>query len=76
MHRVRILPAAFDAFIRAHELLIAAGIPAPTARELAASCSLDHVVGWVAYAATVKGVPDPAGLIVARLKAGEPPPKP
>jgi hypothetical protein len=57
-------------------LLTAAGVSETVARRLATTCTLDQVRGWVDYATTAQGVTDPAGLIVARLQDGVPPPAP
>ena len=49
------------------ESLTLAGVSDVVARKLAATCDPTDVGGWCTCAR------DPAGLIVARLKAGEPP---
>ena len=61
-------PASYD-------LLTAAGVTPSVARKLALTCDPVDVAGWVNYARSAKGIQDPAALVVARLKAGELPPK-
>jgi hypothetical protein len=50
------------------------GVDPLTARLLAGECNPGDVAGWVAYARKAQGLDSPAGLVVARLKAGEPAP--
>jgi hypothetical protein len=56
------------------DLLVGFGISEPVARDLAAVCEIDQVEGWVTYARGAQGLRDPAALVVARLRAGEPAP--
>lgn len=55
-------------------VLIAAGVTQSVAQELAATCNPAAVTGWCEYVRCARGIKSPAGLIVARLKAGDPPP--
>ena len=52
------------------------GVDPTTARKLAGNCEPDTVTGWVDYAQGAKGLDNAAGLVVARLRAGEPAPSP
>jgi hypothetical protein len=56
-------------------LLTAFGVSEGVAKSLAAACGLNQVRGWVAYAENAHGLRDPVALVVARLRAGEQPPK-
>lgn len=55
-------------------VLVSFGVNPPVARELAGRCSLGDIEGWVRYARRAQGLRNPVGLVVARLKAGEPAP--
>ena len=55
-------------------LLTALGVSEPVAKKLARKCVLDDVQAWVSYAEGAKGLRDPVGLVVARLRDGEPAP--
>ena len=56
-------------------LLLDVGIDTQTARQLAASCSLDDIRGWVTHAQCSIGLRNPAGLVVSRLRKQVPAPK-
>ena len=56
-------------------LLVEFGVEPLTAKHLAAERSLDDIQGWIAYAHSAKRLNNPPGLVVSRLKAGEPPPR-
>ncbi len=38
-------------------------------------CPPDDILAWIAYAKNANGLKNPAALVIARLRAGEPPPK-
>jgi len=46
------------------------------AEELAFTCKAEAVTGWVAYTHTAKGITSPAGFVLAKLRAGDEPPRP
>lgn len=62
--------------LTALEALTGLGVDPTTARKLAGSCAPGDVVGWVEYARKAQGLDNAAGLVVARLRAGEPAPDP
>ena len=45
-------------------------------QRLARKCQPSQVEGWLAYAANARNLRDPVGLVVARLRDGEPAPEP
>jgi len=55
--------------------LIDFGVSRGVAEQLAATCTLDQVQGWIAHAAAAESLGNPAGLVIARLRAGEMPPE-
>ena len=56
-------------------LLVEFGVEPLTAKHLAAKRSLEDIQGWIIYARSAKSLSNPPGLVVSRLKAGEPAPK-
>jgi hypothetical protein len=56
-------------------LLTEIGVTKSVAQELAKTCTYDQVDGWVVYARRTGNLSNPAGLVVAHLKAGDPAPK-
>ena len=57
-------------------LLLDVGIEPLTAQQLAASCPIDNIRGWVTYAQCCIGLRNPAGLVVSRLRKQVPAPEP
>jgi hypothetical protein len=57
-------------------LLMELGIETLTAQQLASQCSLEEIEGWVRYAWRSKGLTNPAGLVVSRLRERVPAPRP
>jgi len=49
-------------------------INGPTLWELL-KCPRDDILAWCEYVKTAKGIKNPAALVVARLRSGEPPPE-
>jgi len=56
--------------------LTAIGVQRRVAEELAFTCKAEAVTGWVAYTHTAKGITSPAGFVLAKLRAGDEPPRP
>ena len=56
-------------------LLTEIGVTKSVAQELAKTCTYDQVDGWVVHARRAGNLSNPAGLVVAHLKAGDPAPK-
>lgn len=54
--------------------LVEFGIDMDVARALAGTCRPEHVRGWLQHARASPGLKNPAGLVVARLRGGIPPP--
>jgi hypothetical protein len=57
------------------DALVYFGIEPVTARRLAQQSEPAQVLGWIAYARGQRGLDNPAALVVARLRAGEPAPE-
>ena len=55
-------------------LLTALGVTPSVARDLAQSCSPDHIQGWISYAQSTSGVHNPPGFVIDALRKGDPPP--
>lgn len=51
------------------------GVQRRVAEQLALTCSAEAVSGWVEYARTAKGISSPAGFVLAKLRAGDEPPR-
>jgi len=56
--------------------LTAIGVQRRVAEELAFTCKAETVKGWIAYTHTAKGITSPAGFVLAKLRAGDEPPRP
>lgn len=54
--------------------LIGVGVSSNVAQQLALTRDHDLVAGWVGYVTSQTGLKNPAGLVVARLRAGDPVP--
>jgi len=61
---------------QALDALTSLGVDPATAKKLAGTCDPGDVAGWVSYAKKAQGLDNAAGLVVARLRAGEPAPAP
>jgi hypothetical protein len=56
-------------------LLTEIGVTQSVAQDLAKECTYDQINGWAAYARQAANLTNPAGLVVAHLKARDPAPK-
>jgi hypothetical protein len=56
-------------------LLTGMGIETLIAQQLASQCSPEDIEGWCKYARHSKGLTNPAGLVVSRLRSGVPAPR-
>lgn len=66
---------AKDCSNEAVERLTAFGIIESVAGELAGSCTLEQIEGWIAYAQQATGLNDQAAFVVSELRRGTKPPK-
>jgi len=56
--------------------LTAIGVQRKVAQQLVLTCSAEAVSGWLEYTRNAKGITSPAGFVLAKLRAGDEPPRP
>ncbi len=68
-------PDPSNAVPEAVELLTGLGVDPLVAERLAAECPIEEIEDWIAYASACRGLTNPAGLVVSRLRRGVPAPR-